>query len=631
MSQLNRQQGISVKYQSGQTMVFGLVFIAVILIGVIILFNTGQLTRHKMEVQNAADAAAYSAAILTARELNFMAYTNRAMVANQVTIGQFAAFQSWGKKYKLGSTGLTSGFAIIAALSSIPVIGPPLSSAIRVAFTVTLKIYDKLNLLVSKVMNELGKVANLYIPALQELYVLHQKTLTVGTLATQIDMIPKVIADNAEGAKLSNFGALAAFLSAKEQNLLTSTRTSAVIGESFLRTSDDKAGKRRFAAFVNDSRDGWTENRKRDLGFNLGSSLDTPVGTFSTAGFFGFKDIRGGTELRFLGGQEKYNWSSLDTVQGEITFSASFKFFEVCLSPIPCFTLPTITLGPPPLENLSFAGAAAETIEEKSGQRMFKNVSKWKKAPYGEAWNDTPIAAAETFSNPAGYQIPNPKFGGLPNYVDINSGEYPGVTSAPTFLISVRKDDGDLIRTSDELEIFDNTGSNTDGQFAVTTKLAGGKANFGDTVEGDPTNILPNKIAEMVTAFKLSLQSSGATSGLGAAAINAMVNRFETVLMAKVDQLQVLLQRALPNTAEDKGGIFALAAAEVYFKHPNGPTTEKGSTFSPYWQVRLIPIEDNIRRWSVISQGLIDGTGYEKPTLPLTKDKHLGLLNVMSL
>jgi hypothetical protein len=41
-----------------------------------------------MELQNAADGVAYSVAIPEARDLNFMAYTNRAMVANEVAIGQ---------------------------------------------------------------------------------------------------------------------------------------------------------------------------------------------------------------------------------------------------------------------------------------------------------------------------------------------------------------------------------------------------------------------------------------------------------------------------------------------------------------------------------------------------------------
>jgi hypothetical protein len=46
------------------------------------------LVVEKTRAENAADAAAYSAALVQARALNFAAYTNRAIVANQVAIAQ---------------------------------------------------------------------------------------------------------------------------------------------------------------------------------------------------------------------------------------------------------------------------------------------------------------------------------------------------------------------------------------------------------------------------------------------------------------------------------------------------------------------------------------------------------------
>jgi hypothetical protein len=50
---------------------------------------------EKSLVANAADAAAYSGAVWTARHLNFMAYTNRAMIANHVAVGHFVSYVSW--------------------------------------------------------------------------------------------------------------------------------------------------------------------------------------------------------------------------------------------------------------------------------------------------------------------------------------------------------------------------------------------------------------------------------------------------------------------------------------------------------------------------------------------------------
>src|SRR5690606_2686661 len=50
---------------------------------------------EKIKLQNTADAAAYSAAVAEARDYNFSAYTNRAMVANQVAVAQFVGMTSW--------------------------------------------------------------------------------------------------------------------------------------------------------------------------------------------------------------------------------------------------------------------------------------------------------------------------------------------------------------------------------------------------------------------------------------------------------------------------------------------------------------------------------------------------------
>jgi len=59
------------------------------------MFNTGQKITEKSQLANAADAAAYSGAVWTARHLNFMAYTNRAMIANHAAAGHFISYVSW--------------------------------------------------------------------------------------------------------------------------------------------------------------------------------------------------------------------------------------------------------------------------------------------------------------------------------------------------------------------------------------------------------------------------------------------------------------------------------------------------------------------------------------------------------
>lgn len=61
----------------------------------LLMYNSGQKITDKTVVANAADASAYSAGIWTARHLNFMAYTNRAMIANHVGTGHFISYVGW--------------------------------------------------------------------------------------------------------------------------------------------------------------------------------------------------------------------------------------------------------------------------------------------------------------------------------------------------------------------------------------------------------------------------------------------------------------------------------------------------------------------------------------------------------
>jgi hypothetical protein len=61
----------------------------------VVMYNAGHKVTDKSLVTNAADAAAYSGGVWTARHLNFLAYTNRAMIANHVGVGHFVSYVSW--------------------------------------------------------------------------------------------------------------------------------------------------------------------------------------------------------------------------------------------------------------------------------------------------------------------------------------------------------------------------------------------------------------------------------------------------------------------------------------------------------------------------------------------------------
>jgi len=84
-----------VRSQRGQVMPLTVVFIVAVMLAVWVLYDSGQIATEKLRLQNTADNVAYSAATLAARDMNFIAYTNRAMVANQVSIAQMVGLSSW--------------------------------------------------------------------------------------------------------------------------------------------------------------------------------------------------------------------------------------------------------------------------------------------------------------------------------------------------------------------------------------------------------------------------------------------------------------------------------------------------------------------------------------------------------
>lgn len=84
---------LSLKGHSGQVFPLSLAVLAVACVVFFVVFNSGRAVNEKINLVNAADASAYSGAQVAARHLNFMAYTNRAMVANEAAIGHLYSFQ----------------------------------------------------------------------------------------------------------------------------------------------------------------------------------------------------------------------------------------------------------------------------------------------------------------------------------------------------------------------------------------------------------------------------------------------------------------------------------------------------------------------------------------------------------
>ncbi len=113
--------------QRGQALVLGLVLLLAAVLALFFLFSTGQVLSTRQRLDNAADAAALSAAVWRARVLNFHAYSNRAIIAQEVAVAQAVTLTSWAKYFET-FTGNASRLA-----SAYPPAAAVLSAAASVA------------------------------------------------------------------------------------------------------------------------------------------------------------------------------------------------------------------------------------------------------------------------------------------------------------------------------------------------------------------------------------------------------------------------------------------------------------------------------------------------------------------
>lgn len=112
------------KRQRGQSIYLALAAIIFLSLMTYAAFNISQMTHAKAQTMNAADAGAYTLAVTVARDLNFMAYTNRAMVANHAVIGQLTSLASLSNMLYLAARDIQ----FLQNLFWIPYVGPVLKS-----------------------------------------------------------------------------------------------------------------------------------------------------------------------------------------------------------------------------------------------------------------------------------------------------------------------------------------------------------------------------------------------------------------------------------------------------------------------------------------------------------------------
>ena len=96
--------------QRGQALIYGIFVLIGALASLFFLFNTGQLSQEKTKLVSTADAVAYSAGVMHARAMNFTAYGNRALIANEVLVAQMVSLSSWAQYAQTHAENLPTQF-----------------------------------------------------------------------------------------------------------------------------------------------------------------------------------------------------------------------------------------------------------------------------------------------------------------------------------------------------------------------------------------------------------------------------------------------------------------------------------------------------------------------------------------
>lgn len=254
----------AIRCAQGQLLPLAAVLLLAVAASVLWMFNSSQLVSEKIRLVNTADAVVYSAGVFEARLLNYDAYTNRAIVANQIAIGQAVGLASW-LRYMA-----TSAERIGPYLALLPGVGTSLQVA----------------------MLEARTVAELVTPALAASVALHDEALQALSHSQQLS----------HGS--NNELALAARLASMEQVAMANDAAARVdplpLHDDFAQFTTayrSAAQRRRLGAVVHASREAFLRSRNWDFGLVV---LCTGIELRK----------RGSTELIDLSA----GWKSMDTL-----------------------------------------------------------------------------------------------------------------------------------------------------------------------------------------------------------------------------------------------------------------------------------------------------------------------------
>ncbi len=598
----------STRFQSGQAVILILLLtVAVVLVGLSLL-NTGILASEKMQLQNAADATAYSVSTIEARDLNFAAYTNRSMIANEVALGQMVGLMSHADMI----SSLPGWWGVyFSQFYPVPVVGQILAVIGNTVLGIPAPIPKA-------IVRAVGPPISAFIYEFNKWISASQRIFNLGSLAFTGATLFKIPALNADNAQYSPFGYLSMgfhllshypdftprkvfregpFISSyrqdNERRKFPDVRP--LLGGQFsdkATTDTQKRGVERLAALVNASRDPYSLHRHcgpdpsplwKFNCVNPNEPLKRPDGVDPTGGIEKFKlflpipaikirtppplvidfefdfglDRHGGTDLRYKVDRrdktQRYVWSATD----QLAMAAKLELAVKACVPNPFGGWICADLFPPVKQNfnspLGTGGAQSSVFKNQFvGLPLFIPLDK--------------TMFLDGF--PPGGRVKDHSYGGNPGLLTAAW----IMQTAPPLPWHMIPPVGDPRAKSPAIAV----------QMNNLYKKYEGLSRYNDSKRGpDPVRIDKNlSFGWNSPYFLVSLEKDMGD-----------VRQSNDVLQTQGPNNRFRLD---PNTANDK--LTVLANSEVYFSRPSDLSyfrrkdgrTELANAFNPYWDARLV-------------------------------------------
>ncbi|MBS0192668.1 MAG: hypothetical protein JSR34_00275 [Proteobacteria bacterium] len=325
--------------QSGQIIIMVAILAIVLLLAALLVYNVGRVNLVKTRLQNTADSASYSSALVMARAYNFTAYSNRAMVANQVAIAQMVSLASWSRFYCLIFADSKCGKFSANGTDRAILFGLNLFGG-QPGKTVN-SLYQNIS---SAVFNTLDTTTGPAVTLLDGLESVLSNASTVYMLGTALEVpavAVQVVHDNDPQAAVSGTGSAA--LAVSEIQLAANQKRYTP-----LRRADDPGN--RFHNVTMASLDPWTSSRS--------GSEDPPFTTGLTAFGNCLGDGFGGID--FFGTWSGTAALSNDNTQWTANDRGAYFGFGVCVIVVDIFPIPIPVFIPvPPSTGMGIAGGNA--------------------------------------------------------------------------------------------------------------------------------------------------------------------------------------------------------------------------------------------------------------------------------